>query len=198
MSRPVINPGTLIWSGEHWINYIREPGAESDAGMVSLYHTRYSEAGEGTVAFVRLPAFGFEAICTDNLEVAQLITDLMIREGNPFHGSDMPLRDAVLKRAGDIRSEPAWIIQAGRHRIVSTWSKLQPPVIAEGPAPTFSPVRDFFTLLFFAEGAGITFDGNVVEGAPYPRDIWKRSIGGMRSSCVFALAETMTAVPQEG
>jgi hypothetical protein len=196
MNRPVINPGTLIWSGEHWINYIRQPGAESDAGMVSLYHTRYSAAGEGTVAFVRAPAFDFEAVCTDNREVAQFITGLMIREGNPFHGRDMPVLDAVLKRAGDIRTEPAWIIQTDRRRIVSTWTELAPPVIAEGPAPTFSPVRDFFTLLFFAAGAHITVDGQTIEGAPYLRDIWQKSIGGLRSSCVFALAETMTAVPE--
>lgn len=197
MSRPVINPGRLIWCGEHWVNYIREPGAKSDAGMVSLYHTRYSDAGEGTVAFVRLPAFDFDAVCADNREVAQFITELMIRQGNPFHGREMLLVDAVLKRGGDIRSEPSWIIQAGRHRIVSTWSRVQPPVIAEGQAPTFSPARDFFTLLFFADGASIAFDGESVKGAPYARDIWQKSIGGMRSSCVFALAETMTAVPQQ-
>lgn len=197
MARSVINPGTLLWSGEHWINYIRRPDAETDSGMFSLYHTRYSRAGEGTVAFIRLPAVGFEAICTDNREVTHFISELMIREGNPFHGRDLPILDAVLKRAGDIRSEPVWLIQTDRHRIVSTWTHLQPPVIAEAPAPTFSPHRDFFTLLFFTGGASITFDGQQIEGTPYPRDIWVNSIGGERSSCVFALAETMTDAPAE-
>jgi hypothetical protein len=63
MSRPRINPGNLVWSGEHWINYLREPGAVSDSGMVSLYHTRYSSAGEGNIAFVDIQGDpGFSAM----------------------------------------------------------------------------------------------------------------------------------------
>jgi len=37
-------------------------------------------------------------------------------------------------------------------------------------------------------------DGRAVEGKPYTRDIWKKSIGGDRSSCVFALAETFIRI----
>ncbi|MBV7326894.1 hypothetical protein KFU94_01270 [Chloroflexi bacterium TSY] len=33
-----------------------------------------------------------------------------------------------------------------------------------------------------------------VPGQPYTRHPWKKSIGGERSSCVFALAETMIKV----
>ena len=197
MARPVINPGTLVWSGEHWINYLRKPGDQSDSGMVSLYHTRYSAAGEGNVAFVDIPGNpGFTAVCTDNRRVAQFIIETRIRgKGNPFD-RDLPVLDAEITRGGYIRKAPSWTIQTEGARILATWRGILPPVIAEGPAPTFREDVDFFTLLFFAEEASITLNGQPVDGRPYVRDIWRKSIGGDRSSCVFALAETMIKVPQ--
>ena len=47
-----------------------------------------------------------------------------------------------------------------------------------------------FSLLYFTHETEISVDGMAVHGAPYTRDIWRASIGGDRSSCVFALAET--------
>ena len=40
MSRSSPSLGTLIWSGEHWLNYLRPPGAEADSALLSLYHAR--------------------------------------------------------------------------------------------------------------------------------------------------------------
>ena len=196
MSRPPINPGILVWSGEHWINTLREPGAESDSGKVSLYHTRYSQAGEGNVAFVDIPGDpGCSGVCTDNRQVAQFIIDTMIRgKGNPFD-RDLPLVDAEITRDGDIRAAPSWIIQTDHDRIVTTWTVQQPPVIAEGFAGLFSEEVDFFTMLFFVDEAAILLNDNPVAGRPYLRETWRKSIGGDRSSCVFALAETMIKVP---
>lgn len=195
MSRPPINPGTLVWSGEHWINYLREPDANSDSGVVSLYHTRYSPAGEGNVAFVDIPGDpGFTGVCTDNIKVARFVIDTMIRgKGNPFD-RDLPILDAEIKRDGDIREAPSWIIQTDSDRIVATWTVEQPPVIAEGFAGLFSEEVDFFTMLFFVDEATILLNGNRVAGRPYLRQTWRRSIGGDRSSCIFALAETMIRV----
>ena len=120
MSRQVINPGNLIWSGEHWVNYIRIPGAESDSGMVSLYYTRYSSVGEGNVAFVEIPdEAGFTAVCTDNPKLIDFIIDTMIRgRGGPFD-RDIPVMDAEIIRSGDILKSPSWIIQTNRERIVA-------------------------------------------------------------------------------
>jgi hypothetical protein len=196
MSRPAINPGILFWSGEHWVNYLREPDATSDCGLVSLYHTRYSPAGEGNVAFVDIPEDpGFRGICTDNRELAGFIFDNMIRgRGNPFD-RELPTFDAEITRRGDIRQSPSWTIQTESDRVVSTWVSVQPPVITMGYVPYFSEHTDFFTLLFFVDEAEITFNGQPVKGRPYSRDIWRKSIGGNRSSCVFALAETMIQLP---
>ena len=194
MSRPVINPGTLRWSGEHWINYLRQPGSDTNSGMVSLYHTRYSAAGEGSAVFVDIAdqpeCLG---LYTDNREVAAFIQAMIQGRGNPFD-REMPIIDAHISRSGDIRFNPSWVIANGRCHITATWTDIQPPVISEGPAPTFGPDRDFFTLLFFTDNASITCNGQPVKGQPYQRDIWRASIGGERSSCVFALAETMIMV----
>ena len=191
MSRPVINPGNLIWSGEHWIDYLREDDSDSNSGMVSLYHTRYSASGEGNVAFVDIPGKnGICGLCTDNPDVGGFVhTEMVRRKGNPFD-RDLPLFDAEISRGGDIRTSPTWSINTNGRLVVATWSQIQPPIIAEGPAPTFREDLDFFTLLFFCDTASIELDGAPVPGRPYPRDIWRKSIGGDRSSCVFALAET--------
>ena len=196
MSRPAINRGKLVWSGERWIVRLREAGADADSGLVSLYHTRYSPAGEGTVAFVDISGEpGFSAVCTDSRELAGWVIDTMIeKKFNPFDRDSLIL-DAEITRAGDIRKDPSWIIRAEHDRIVAAWIPNQPPVIAEGWAPYFGEGVDFFTLLFFVDEASIVLNGQPIAGQPYPRDVWSKSIGGDRSSCVFALAETKIEVP---
>jgi hypothetical protein len=194
MSRPVVNPGTLLWSGEHWIDYLREPGAAQNSAMVSLYRTVYSAAGEGVTAFVGIPGEGgLAAIYSDNRAVTDVLLELMIRPrpDHPFN-RPLPLVDAELSRGGDIRSAPSWTIRGGSATIVATWSGLDGPVVTEGPAGTFTDEHDFFTVLVFAARATVSLNGRQILGEPYPIMDWDRSIGGERSSCVFAFAETMT------
>src|SRR5579872_3863834 len=132
-----INSGRLIWCGEHWIAYLREAGADADTAMVSLYHTRYSEAGEGCVALVKIPgAEGFQAAFTDNRDLAAFITNHFIRKGPGLFDPEAPITDATITREGDIRNAPSWVIRTSLHHVVATWRKVQAPVIAEG---TFRP-----------------------------------------------------------
>ena len=198
MLRSVVNPGKLLWSGEHWVNYLREPGEESDSGMVSIYHTCCCPLGEGNVAFVDIPGIdGFTGILSDNRELVGFIVETIIRGKVTHFDKDLIIMDAEFNRDGDIRYAPIWIIQADRYRIVATWNDIQTPVIVEGPAPTFDKDTDFFTVLFFAKDASISLNEDEIPGEPYLRGIWRKSIGGLRSSCVFALAETMTKVPEK-
>ncbi|MDJ0754186.1 MAG: hypothetical protein QNJ45_11745 [Ardenticatenaceae bacterium] len=198
MSRPLINPGKLHWSGEHWINYVREPGAETDSAMISLFHTRYSPAGEGTAAFVEIamnPAY--LGLYTDNPEMAAFVRNMIRGRGNPFD-RELPLVPAEIYRTGDIRHDPAWVIHNDQTHMMVQWRDLQPPIVVEGDAPTFGPDRDFFTVLIFTGRSTITVDGQTIGGQPYQREIWQASIGGYRSSCVIALAETMILVGEKG
>ena len=182
--------GKIRWSGEHWINYIRRPGEETDSGSVSLYVTRYGEAGEGIVAYVTIPQLGFDAVCTNNHAVAAWIHDMMVKgRGNQFD-RPMPVLDATFTQGGDIRKNPSWTIDVDGHTIVSTWNDPGPEVIHYGPAPVGTDRLHIFSLLFFTSNTVLTFDGKRIDGQPYTREIWRKSIGGGRSSCVFALAET--------
>ena len=194
MSHPLVNAGTLYWTGEHWINFIREPDAEQDSGMVSLWHTRYCSAGNGSVAYVRIAGEAdFAGICTDNPAVANFIQAWMRGRGG-LYDQDLPIIEAQFSQPGDVRTNPSWHIQTEQAQIVASWTEIESPIILEAPAPKFTPDRDVFSLLFFAGGASITLNGRPVPGQPYLRDIWQPSIGGDRSSCVFALAETFVAV----
>ena len=47
-----LSQGPLLWSGEHWILYLRPPGSQVDSGQLSLYYAAYSPAGRGTVAYI--------------------------------------------------------------------------------------------------------------------------------------------------
>ena len=181
-------PGTLIWCGEHWINYLRRKGEDRDSAAVSLYHARFSEAGVGSVALVDILEGGAPACAyTDNPDFAQFTIETMIRGRSGPFDRELPIRKAVLTRKGDIMRTPAWNIQAGKDRITASWEGLQAPLI--GP-PTANP-DIVFTVLTFADKGAVRLNGKRVPGEPYLRDIWRKNLGTPKSSCCFALAETM-------
>lgn len=187
MPRVTLNSGELLWSGEHWIVFLREEGASSDSAKVSLYHTRWSPAGEGNVALIRhATAKEWNAVVTDNRELAAWIAKHFFVSSD-YYDPALPVVDGVFSRLGDIREEPMWLIGAGDRGLMAGWKVKEPPVIASGE---FSEGHEHFTILCFTDEAWIEVGGKPVPGRPYPRDIWKPSIGGERSSCVFALAET--------
>ena len=86
MAQAALSQGPLLWSGEHWILYLRPPGSQVDSGQLSLYCAAYSPAGQGTVAYIDIPGSeGLAAVCTDNPDLADFITATMIRgSNNPF------------------------------------------------------------------------------------------------------------------
>ena len=212
MKPAVINRKTLFWTGEHWINFLRRSGEEAHSGMVSLYHTHYSAAGAGIVALVHVDApQRFTAICTDNRELVPFIQEHWPRGRiPPFDGPDVPVLDATFRRGGDIRCDPGWIITVEGHEIVARWMVTQPPLVMtragagqmtrqKRTIKWRSVVRfwrrhadlDMHSALFFTDEAAITFDGQPADGLPYLSPHWAPLLGTARSSCVFALAETM-------
>ena len=194
MQRPIVNPGKLLWTGQHWINYIRPFEKSKNSGMISLWYTQFCEAGEGLVAFVNIQdETNFQYICTDNERVAAYIQTWMRGRGG-LYDMDMPVINADISRKGDIRFSPAWVIETATDQIVTTWSDIQQPVILEAPAPEFHKDQDVYSSLFFAESSQILLNDHLISGDPYITDIWQATIGGQRSSCVFALSETFIQV----
>ncbi len=189
--------GELIWAGEHWINYLRPAGADIDSAQLSLYHSSYSPAGEGNVAFVIIPGT-LEAVCTDNRDLVEFIFETMIRGKNASLDRELAIFDATFRRGGDVCRTPSWSIELPGHLLEASWSQLDEPVMVYRSDRKIQRRRPAFTLLFFAEDGEIRWDGVSFPGSPYRRDIWREAIGGdARSSCVFALAETMIQPPAE-
>ena len=183
--------GELTWTGEHWINYLREPGRETDSARVSLFSFRWCPAGTGVAALVDIPG-RFTGLCTDNREVLKYARATMTRS---WPQGEIPVVDAEFSESGDLRGDPAWCIDTGDHVIAAAWGDIEAPVVCNGPWPD-SPSGDYvFSLLHFCGVAAIAIDGEAVDGAPYSRDIWRSTIGGDRSSCVFALAESFVRRP---
>ena len=193
MEPAVINRKTLFWTGEHWINFLRRPGEEAHSGMVSLYHTHYSTAGAGIVALVHVDApQRFTAICTDNRALVPFIQEHWPRGRiPPFDDPAVPVLDATFRRGGDIRRDPGWIITVEGHEIVARWMVTQPPLVMTRAGAGQDADLDMHSALFFTDEAAITFDGQPADGLPYLSPHWAPLLGTARSSCVFALAETM-------
>ncbi len=190
--------GRVNWSGEHWISYLRPPGASADTGMVSLYNMRYTEAGHGFVAFVVIDDEGgpaFKGLCTDNRGLVDFVRERVLHQAShPPYDEELPVMEAHFTQAGHVARDPSWTIAAAGREITARWGRIQPVVIAAGPWPGAGPSNYVCSLLHFAEESSITLDGRAVAGRPYPRDIWRPSIGGDRSSCVFAISESLLTV----
>ena len=179
--------GDLSWSGEHWICMLRESGSPETA-VVSHYHLRLSPAGPGNVAVIHVPGpHGMHVIATDNEAAAAFAKERFFAgRADYFHG-DLPVRQATFARSHDGHEGPGWSYQVDGAEISARWFVREPPVVAHGH---FRPGDWAFTVLFFAEQAEIHLNGRRVPGRPFTREIWRPSIGGDRSSCVYALAET--------
>ncbi len=199
MTNNLILGKKLNWAGEHWVNYIRPTGESSNSAMVSLYHTRWSPAGSGNVAWVEIPGEdGYKALCTDNPNLADYAVSHIVKgASSPPYGQDLPPVKARFSEAGDIRLNPSWTIDTGDHVIFATWTKILPVIIANGPWPDPPTISYVFSLLHFAESASIALDGHNIEGSSYLTDIWRPTIGDDRSSCVFALSETFMGETEE-
>ena len=109
-----------------------------------------------------------------------------------FHDPDAMIVAAQFHREGGIRKNPTWVIETDDHVIAARWQVGQPPVIIDG---LFAAGSEHFTPLFFTDQASVELDGRPIAGRPFARDLWKPTIGGQRSSCAFALAETLIQLP---
>lgn len=184
----------LVWSGEHWIAYLKNHDNQADVGRVSLYRVIYSAAGEGHVAFVDIPDEALTGIYTDSVKLADFLIKTVARgtSNNNFYRHDMPIFEADISRGGDVRTMPSWTIATEDVAVETVWSSIHQPIILEGPGPTNNDAAVTHSLLFFANEATISFNGKSVGGVVYVRDQWIRAIGRQGTSAVFAIAETTT------
>ena len=186
-----LSQGPLLWSGEHWILYLRPPGAEADSGQLSLYYAAYSPAGRGTVAYIDIPGSeGLAAVCTDNPDLADFITATMIRGSNNPFDRDLPQWPATFSRAGRIDRNPSWTIQSEHHTPDRHLGAIGKP--SSRPTHHQSPYR-LHGADFCRRRPDATRRHDRTRLPLSPRCL-EQKLGQARSSCCFALAETMVAV----
>ena len=143
-------------------------------------HTRFSEAGEGSVALVSVPGEpALSVAVTDSLDLHKFTMEC-VRAGaadDPFNTLDLPVKEGRIYRQGDVRSSPSWVIEYDDTRIVANWSSLVEPVIMGDlpPAPDGKAVT--FSVLIFADASTITVDGKQAPGEVFERPSWRKNTG---------------------
>ncbi len=95
MTRPIVNPGTVTWAGDHLLLYLKPPGTVEDTTLVSYYRTLYSPAGGGHTALVLsdIEADGWgdndlRAVYTDNKGLTDWIRKNVVRRTAPLKLTD--------------------------------------------------------------------------------------------------------------
>ena len=191
---PLGSKSSLLWSGEHWILYLQKDAKDKNSGSLSLYKTTYSPVGEGTVAMIGSNANSImpPILCTDNRELATFVKEHIIKwDASPFE-NNLDVVDASFTRTGNVRSDPEWIIETNNYRISAKWSKIEPPTIMDKPLNSKGKSVTH-SILFFSEEASMKVNETSIEGAPFTREGWKRTIGRAGSSCCFAISETIVS-----
>ena len=190
--------GSLRWVGEHWVCALQGDGAEETA-RISLYNTHESEAGEGVVAYVSIrtgPGAPLSGVFTDNRELAAWVHETWGGGSGGRFDQPLTVRDARLVRGERCQDERSWSIQSADTRLQVVWRRFEEPVVSyRGDRPEVYAQRSLFNVLLFACEAEVRLNGARIDGVPYPHDRWRPVIGGERSSCVVALAETFITPP---
>jgi len=184
----------FLWSGEHWILYLRRPGESVNSVSVSLYKTNYSNVGTGIVCLLESDLkYGVEPkLLTDNREVADFVRKYIISwKVSPFNETVI-MQDARFELSGDIRINPEWHIYYEAQKVIAKWYDLEPSLLVNRPIEEGNPTV-IHSLLTFSKGASIRVNENIVEGELFIRNDWKSLLGEPKSSCCFALSETIAS-----
>jgi hypothetical protein len=184
----------LLWTGEHWILYLRKPGEDVNTGSVSLYKTSFSPAGEGTVALVGAEGEAgiSPTMCTDNRSLAAFVSETVIKWSVSPFPEGLPVVDARITRGGDVTASPEWRVETADDLVVARWTEIGPAAIMDRPLE--SPGKAVTSsVLFFTDTAEMTVNGAAVDGVPFVREDWRNAIGRAGTSCCFALSETVVS-----
>jgi len=211
MARPLMNPGRVIWAGDHLLMSLRVPGASEEGTVISCFRALYSPAGSGHAALVLSDvAGGLRAVYTDNEGMTAWVRERVTRRRNhALNDPGLPVRRAAFEASGEVGGEYRLVIRGEDHEVGVTWAGFEPPFHAEGPGAhplaglraenlergvrtgRFGDGYDIFTLLCPARSGGVEVDGRRAAGDPYPREVWRPSMGRPLSSALIALCEVL-------
>lgn len=181
---------TPIWSGIHYLLYLRESGAEEDSARFSLFQTEYSPAGGGHAGFLHIdpscmPSAPASAVYTDNPEMAEWLYNRMYRDSdNSLAACGNRVITARFGRGGDMRQRLGYSIDSGDGTVGAAWTDLETPFVHHGVAGRSGLYT--YCLFVVANGAGLEVNGTMVPGDLYARQDWIPLVGRPLSSCLIA------------
>ncbi len=199
MERPVINPGTIDWSGENPGMYLKETPEGPFVTLISFFRVVCSPHGRGHAAFLLLDPFGDGAdparpnVCaTDNDTLARYLREHFVSYFAPFrnsHGLQHCRFEAgsYFTSSGDARTTYTERFWSAVGEVSLTWEPLGDAFFVQMPKDkSATGQHEMFSLFVNAAGVRVTVDGRPVPGRPVPREV-----GGRASSTAFlALSET--------
>ena len=201
----------VVWTGEHWIVYLKNHQNQADVARVSLYKVAYSRQGDGHVAFIDAPEWKLSGIYSDDQRVAKFISRTVSRgaSNNNLLKRDMEYFPATFafqfQRDGKEKTPPTWRIETDSHELEVAWENVHDPLALHGDGPVTRGATVTHSLLFFANSATIRITNKgekkpkaeQVPGVVYVREDWLQTIGRQGTSAVFALSETTMTVASD-
>ena len=170
-----------VWSGIHYLLYLREAGAEEDCARFSLFETEYSPAGGGHAGFLHIepgcmPSAPASAVYTDNPEMAVWMYDRMYRDSdNSLAACGDRVITARFGRGGDMRQRLGYSIDSVDGTVGAAWTDLEAPFVHHGAAGKSGLYT--YCLFVVANGAGLEVNGEMVPGDLYARQDWIALVG---------------------
>jgi len=200
MTRPIINPGVVDWSGENPGMYLREAADGPFVTLISYFRVVLSPKGRGHAAFILQDPHGDGRsaarpnLCiTDNEPMAKYVRDGFVANFGAFKG---------IKGLGSIRMVPGWdFMRAGdgttEHvewfrssvgQVSLAWKDLGDVYIVEMPKDkSATGQHEMFSLFVDVRAVEVSINGKGVAGKPFPREF----AGKKNSSTAFlAYSET--------
>jgi hypothetical protein len=204
MSRPIINPGHVDWSGENPGMYLRDSADGPFVTLISYFRVVLSPHGKGHAAFLLLDPHGNGKdarkpnVCiTDNEPLAAYLRDGFVANFGAFKG---------VPGLRNCRMEPGWDFMAAGDgstthtewfhstlgQVSLSWDRLGAPYIVEMPKDKSATGKhEMFSLFVESPSVRATINGVAVGGQAFPREF----AGKKDSSTAFlAFSETWVSV----
>ncbi len=174
---------------------------ESTDPIVSLSWYTYSFTRSGAVGNL---AFWRDArdpdrialhVLTDSPDLARAMTTTSAPRADRERFAEVDPMPATFE-VGLLVDPHRCVIESTVGLMTASWSALEPPIFAVGPAPAYPDTCEISSALIEAADAGIEIDGRSIAGSPFPNDVWTAWVGRPLSSALIALGEVL--VDREG
>jgi len=199
MTRPIINPGKVDWSGENPGMYLKETADGPFITLISFFRVVLSPHGKGHAAFMLLDPNGKgndakPNVCiTDNEPLAAYLRDNFVAFFGAFKGVQ-GLKNCRMEAgwdfmaAGDGRTTHTEWFRSNVGQVSLTWAALGAPFIVEMPKDKSATGKhEMFSLFVESPKVTATINGKSVAGKAFPREF----AGKKDSSTAFlAFSET--------